>query len=160
MTTDPPGPGTPVLHMGVAPYRGMLPIGTIASTGAMCYAWDSPYPDGSGWYPEYTIKPPEAGMVGVCWADCPGWEYASDQTWEYPTDLKRIAHFDLDTILILAHQVATGCHKTDLKLRRGDTAHSATSTKWHFLGPGEVTYLIHPTDIVVTASRSIARRYK
>ena len=68
-------------------------------------------------------------------------------------------HYSFEDILDRAEDIGDGYRKTTVTLGPEDTAHSALSTKWDLQGPGEVTYLIHPSGITVGPSETITRAF-
>lgn len=68
-------------------------------------------------------------------------------------------HYSHADILELAQCIGEGWKRTTLTLEEGDTAHSGLSTKWDFAGPGEVTYLIHPSGWHITPGEGITQHF-
>ena len=70
-----------------------------------------------------------------------------------------MVHFSTEDIIARAVPIGEGWKKAEIELASGDTAVSPGSTKWVFLGPGTITYLIHPSGWDVTPSEHVSRTY-
>lgn len=70
-----------------------------------------------------------------------------------------MAHYSANDILEQASSIEDGWKRLVLTLGEGDTADSGTSTKWHYAGPGEVKYLIHPSGWIIQPDDAVHRQY-
>lgn len=68
-------------------------------------------------------------------------------------------HYGHADILAAGEDIGEGWTKAVITLEPGDTAHSGLSSKWDFAGPGEVTYLMHPSGWHVTPGDTITKSY-
>lgn len=66
-------------------------------------------------------------------------------------------HYDQKAIQDAAEDAGSGWRKTVLTLGADDTAYSGVSTKYHFGGPAEITYLIHPSGWTVQEPENARR---
>lgn len=66
-------------------------------------------------------------------------------------------YIDANMILEQAEDIGDGWKKFVAKLEKGDTAESGVSTKWVFAGPGQVTYLIHPSGWTIQPDDKVRR---
>lgn len=69
-------------------------------------------------------------------------------------------HYRRADILAAGADLGDGWSKAVITLGKGDTAHSALSSKWDFAGPGTVEYVMHPSSWAVVPGESITKHYK
>jgi hypothetical protein len=76
------------------------------------------------------------------------------------TEQEQPVHHDWASICEAAVDIGEGWRKHVVALGIEDSAHSPMSSKWNFHGPGEITYLIHPSGIDVQVSGRVRKTYK
>ncbi|MGW0245080.1 hypothetical protein ACWDYH_00420 [Nocardia goodfellowii] len=69
-------------------------------------------------------------------------------------------HYSEAEILEAAHGIGENWKKTVISLGTKETAYRPDSTKWDYLGPGEITYRVHPSGWSVEVADTITRATK
>lgn len=66
-------------------------------------------------------------------------------------------HYTQQDIIDRSHTLGSGWTKATVELGVGDTTESAVSTKWDYVGPGTVTYMIHASGWDVRPDDTVGR---
>ena len=69
-------------------------------------------------------------------------------------------HYDHQAIMDAGEDIGEGWKKAVITLGPEDSAYSAVSTKYDFKGPGEVTYMMHPSGWDVRPSEAVNKLYR
>ncbi|PBC38501.1 hypothetical protein CJ179_38550 [Rhodococcus sp. ACS1] len=70
-----------------------------------------------------------------------------------------MSHIDYNGMLERGEDIGGGYKKAVIVLGEGDTVDSAVSTKWAFMGPGTVEFLIHGSGIEVCPDGQVMKSY-